>query len=306
VNSEGWWFLVVHMSLAETELTAAGGVPWRPSGAGFEIALVHRGNDDDWCLPTGRLQAGEHVLVGAHRYVARETGCDLVIGRRLPIRRLDTARGPTLVAYWTMRAAGSPSHRPDAVDRTSWVTPAEARQRLSHSADIEVIDAMGDPREATPVLLVRHASAGDPNSWPGDDWLRPLDEHGWRQAQALRHVLKLFGDTAVASVPNGRCLDTLAALAADLGVAIHHEPNLEETAYLANPHTGCNRIRALARPNGAWAVCSQGKVIPDVVARLATHDGLELNDAHARKGSLWALFFASERLTAADYYPDLL
>jgi len=40
-----------------------------------------------------------------------------------------------------------------------------------------------------PVILIRHASAGDRESWSGDDRLRPLDEKGWRQAEGLASAL---------------------------------------------------------------------------------------------------------------------
>jgi hypothetical protein len=38
---------------------------------------------------------------------------------------------------------------------------------------------------------------------------------------------------------------------------------------------------------------------------LADDVGLDLEERPAKKGSLWALFFAGGQLAAADYYPDL-
>lgn len=47
---------------------------------------------------------------------------------------------------------------------------------------------------------------------------------------------------------------------------------------------------------------SQGGDILDAVATLGAQDGLPLPPVKAKKGSVWAPFFASGRLTAADYY----
>jgi 8-oxo-dGTP diphosphatase len=165
---------------------------------------------------------------------------------------------------------------------------------------------MRDLRDTSLVAIVRHASAGDPDTWIGDDRDRPLDEQGRGQAEALRLVLKLFGVRQVASVPNVRCVDTVAGLAADLGVPVNKESRFEETAFAAQPLAGQTRLRHLAEAGGAWAVCSQGKVIPQLVAWLAAEDHVHLaDDPRAKKGSMWALFFQNARLTAADYYPDV-
>ena len=39
------------------------------------------------------------------------------------------------------------------------------------------------------VHLLRHAHAGDPERWTGDDSLRPLSEKGRRQAERLGRLL---------------------------------------------------------------------------------------------------------------------
>ncbi len=52
-------------------------------------------------------------------------------------------------------------------------------------------------------------------------------------------------------------------------------------------------------------LCSQGKVIPGLVAGLATASGLAPPKPPARKGSFWALSLVDGRLVAADYYRDV-
>ncbi len=62
------------------------------------------------------------------------------------------------------------------------------------------------------VILLRHASAGDRNSWTGDDCLRPLDKRGRAQALALRDRLRAHGVQHVFSSPYVRCMQTVAPL----------------------------------------------------------------------------------------------
>jgi 8-oxo-dGTP diphosphatase len=301
----GGWVVAVYPRFPESHvIAAAGGAAWRVGGDGVEVGLVHRPRYDDWSLPKGKLRADESTVVGAHREVAEEIGCEVVVGRRLPSRQYDTSRGPKTVAYWSMRVRAARPTASDEVDRVDWVGVTEARRRLTYPGDAAVLDALGDPRDTTTLLLVRHASAGDPERWSDDDTLRPLDEHGQRQARTLDRVLLLFGVTRVASVPNRRCRDTVAGLAAALGVSVVDEPALEENAYAGDRDTARRRVQALATADGTWALCSQGDVIPDLVQRLADADGLQLGEVRAKKGSAWALFFTEGRLVVADYYPD--
>ena len=46
---------------------AAGGVVWRERRDTRQVLLVHRPRYDDWSLPKGKLNAHEHVLLGARR-----------------------------------------------------------------------------------------------------------------------------------------------------------------------------------------------------------------------------------------------
>ncbi len=54
-------------------ILAAGGVLWRNKER-RELLLVHRSRYDDWCLPKGKLDAGESFEAAALREVAEETG----------------------------------------------------------------------------------------------------------------------------------------------------------------------------------------------------------------------------------------
>ena len=64
-----------------------------------------------------------------------------------------------------------------------------------------------------PLLLVRHASAGDRLAWEGDDRVRPLDKRGRRDAKELVAQLAAFEIEAILTSPFRRCVETVVPLA---------------------------------------------------------------------------------------------
>jgi 8-oxo-(d)GTP phosphatase len=81
-----------------------------------------------------------------------------------------------------------------------------------------------------PLLLVRHAWAGHSASWKGDDRVRPIDERGRRQAEALPTALAAFGIERLLSSPFLRCTESFEPLAAALGLPIEERDELADDA----------------------------------------------------------------------------
>ena len=79
-----------------------------------------------------------------------------------------------------------------------------------------------------PLLLLRHASAGDRLLWEGDDRKRPLDERGRRDARKLVERLAPFTIEAILTSPYLRCLETVQPLARALGLKIDVRDELGE------------------------------------------------------------------------------
>jgi 8-oxo-dGTP diphosphatase len=48
-------------------------------------------------------------------------------------------------------------------------------------------------------------------------------------------------------------------------------------------------------------ICSQGKVIPDLIAWWCDRDGVRPDRSRNRKGSTWVLSLADDTLIAADH-----
>ena len=76
------------------------------------------------------------------------------------------------------------------------------------------------------VLLVRHAWAGHADRWDGNDELRPLDDRGREQAQALVALLEPYEVERIVSSPATRCVDTVVPLAAARGLDVEERDEL--------------------------------------------------------------------------------
>ncbi|MGH3948965.1 MAG: NUDIX hydrolase [Pseudonocardiaceae bacterium] len=299
---------------------AAGAVLWRTEEDGrTQVAVVHRPRYDDWSLPKGKLDAGETVPAAAAREVGEETGFACVLGPFLT--RIDysvpASNGdgtvPKTVAFFSAHAGAGAFQPNSEVDDLRWLEPGKARARLSYPMDAGVLDAFtAIGTDLTTVLLVRHAKAGKREGWTGDDDLRPLSESGLRQAAALRRLVPLFGPDRVLSAPRLRCVQTVRAIADDLGTDIEHEPLFSEEAYWRDPAVGMARLLSIGSHGGTPVISSQGKVIPDVIGALALREGMALGRIPSKKGSIWLLSFAPDtdgtgpRLRAANYLPSPL
>jgi 8-oxo-dGTP diphosphatase len=302
----------VAAAVSDPVVRAAGAVLWRAAdgSTAVEVALVHRPRYDDWSLPKGKLDAGEHPLVAACREVVEETAVQPVIGPRLPTvsYQVPGGDGPVLkiVDYWAMRAiSGDQGFTPNQeVDALRWLPPAEARELLTYQHDRPVLDAFAAlPPVTGTILLIRHARAGSRKKWSGDDDLRPLDRRGRLQATQLAMALPCFRPTRILAADRVRCVQTVQPLADELGLSVEVEHVFSEHA--ADPEQTAARLRDLAEQGGVSAVCSQGGMIPEALARLAEADGLALHGIESKKGSVWVLSFRDSTLIAADYLPDL-
>lgn len=284
---------------------AAGAVLWRESAeGGLEIAVVHRPKYGDWSLPKGKLDPGETPLLAAVREVREETGLAARLGRYLGYVTypIPGHRKLKRVDYWAAEVAGGEFHANAEVDELGWYPLDRVMDQLSYPMDRQVVRTFTRlPADTATLILVRHAKAGHRHRFDGPDDQRPLEAAGQEQARALVPNLLTFGPAAVYSAPPVRCVDTVRPLADKLGVDIALEPTLSETAYTADPDAARKRATELVSAEQVRVVCSQGRVIPDLLDWWAERDGLKLPPARNRKGSAWVLSFTGKRLVAADH-----
>lgn len=289
--------------MADT-IRAAGAVLWRPAADGIEICVVHRPGLDDWSLPKGKLKKSEHSLVAAVREVLEETG---VRGRpqlRLPEVSYELPDGtPKTVDFWLMRAGDDPAAEvadADEVDTVTWLSPAQAVSRLSYPADAALVEhAAGLPPVTAITALVRHAHAGERKKWSGDDALRPIDRRGRAEADGLGVVLALVDPGRLFAATPLRCKQTLEPLADRLGLPIVIDSAFAEPGgpdeLPAKVKAAADRLAEL-RDGGTMAICSQGKVIPPLLASL--RGATDPAPFKTPKGSGWLLAWSGDDLSA--------
>ncbi len=283
---------------------AAGAVLWRRAddNAALEIAVIHRPRYDDWSLPKGKVDPGETTPVAAVREVFEETGSHSILGRRLTAVSYPIDLGVKKVYYWAARSTGGEFTPGSEVDELVWLPVADATKKLDYAQDRKVLRQFKkQPADMRTVLVVRHGTAGRKSRFSGDDTKRPLDKRGRAQAEALVGQLLAFGTTDVYATDRLRCHQTVEPLAAELGVPIRNEPTLNEESYAKNPKRGRQRILEIAATEGTPVICSQGKVIPDLIAWWCERDGVRPDGSRNHKGSTWVLSLSDGRLTAADH-----
>jgi 8-oxo-(d)GTP phosphatase len=285
-------------------------VVWRPcTDGGLEVAVAHRPRYDDWSLPKGKLDRGEHALPAAVREVREETGLEVVVGRRSVRTSYPVAEGVKRVDYWVMQAVGGVFEPNHEVDGLRWLEPAEAAELCTHEHDRAVVaDLMRDdvPRMPT-LLLIRHGHAGSRRDWDGPDDLRPLDGRGRREAARLAEVLPAFAPTTVMSARRTRCEETVAPLAERLGLPVEPLDELGEEEFAADPQAGLAVVERLLAPRpapGVAVVCSQGGAIPSVLLSLGVRWEGTRALPPAAKGSVWVLGGRPGALSA-DYFRDV-
>lgn len=134
---------------------SAGGVIYRRSSAGLEVALIATQSASRWGLPKGHVRRGETAEAAAVREIAEETGLNGRVERHLATIEYWFRAGPTrihkyvdlfLVAY----IDGIIVPQIAEVDDVQWFALNEALQLASFARERDVLE-----------LVYRIAEAGD-------------------------------------------------------------------------------------------------------------------------------------------------
>ena len=70
------------------------------------------------------------------------------------------------------------------------------------------------------------------------------------------------------------------------------EPTADRGGLRRQPKAARKRVLEIAKSDGTPAICSQGKVIPDLIAWWCDRDGVRPDKSRNRKGSTWVLSLA--------------
>ncbi len=275
----------------DPDVRAAGGAVLRAdSDRRLEVLLVHRPGHRDWTLPKGKVEPGEPDEDCALREVAEETGFACLLGPELGTTRYRDRRGrDKAVRYWVMTARDGKFRPNEEVDEIRWEPLAAAGRELSYVGDRAVLDGI-EPALRELVFLVRHARAGDRDRWSGDDRLRPIDERGRRQADAVVTPLAGYPVRRLVSSPYVRCVQTLEPLAARLSLPVEPDPALAEGE---SAEAALGLIERVGP--GPVVLCTHGDVMEALVGE----------GAPKKKGATWLLTRDGGAIRRLRYWPPL-
>ena len=284
---------------------------WRPAGTGSQVGLVHRPKYDDWSFPKGKLEPDEHVLLAAVREVAEETALQVTLGRRLPPVRYVNDGVPKRVDYWvaTVERALAGFEANSEIDEVAWLAASQASEQLSYSRDVETLaEFRAGPRQTAPLILVRHASAGNKSAWAGSDTSRPLDSRGTKDASMLASLLRCFGVCRVISAPAERCVATVRPYSAATGGVIEIESafDIVKGAGSGADESAVTVMARLAADSRPVIVCAHRENLPVLLKAACAALGAGSTGGKAmRKGEFVVLHRAEGELIVAErHHPN--
>ena len=252
---------------AQTAIRAAGVVLVRTVEGQEEFVVVHRPGRQDWSLPKGKIDPGEHVLAAAVRECDEETGYTPLLGAPLPMQSYSVNSRPKVVHYWRARVREEVGFAPDdEVDEVRWLPMSAAAEQLTYASEVRLVEAARRTPDTVPLIILRHTQAMKRSQFDGDiDAERPLSGKGRSQAKALIPLLDAFGVEEVHSSPSRRCHDTVRKLAKHLDASVQAEPALTEEAHQEDRLAAETRAIELALDPRAIVLCSHRPVLPTIL-----------------------------------------
>jgi 8-oxo-dGTP diphosphatase len=149
------------------------------------------------------------------------------------------------------------------------------------------------------IYLVRHAHAGQKQTWSGPDRRRPLSSHGHQEAAGLLIQLHQEPITRIVSSPALRCQQTVWPLARQRRLAVELDRRLDVDASAA-------QAAAMLDPGiGDAVLCTHGELIGQLLGRLRQAGSPIATDATWPKGSTWVLDPSADQIRGATYLPPL-
>lgn len=271
----------------------------------LEVCVVHRPKYDDWSWPKGKLEPNESHRHAAVREIEEETGFPVALGARLgeieyPLdqegQHSHQGRGRNVgtkhVAYWMAHiispeqvhqrsGAFGPVRKADRgeIDTALWMTVKQARHKLTHSLDRDILDLFVDRIEegalsSTTFLIVRHGKAESRKLWRGDETNRPITPRGASAAYALNRELACYNPTRLVTSPWIRCKETLQVFSWQTGLPMVNAQELTEDDFAADPqaswHFVQSQILCSLERHQALALCTHRPVIGGIFEQLRT------------------------------------
>jgi 8-oxo-dGTP diphosphatase len=135
------------------------------------------------------------------------------------------------------------------------------------------------------LYVIRHAKAGQ-----APDEQRSLEEAGQRQAERVADLLAERGVERILTSRYTRCVETVAPLAARLGLPLEHHDALAEESDLESAWA---LLESLAGTD--TVLCSHGNLISPMLDRVLRRGAHIDGEWVCHRGSIWCLHPTAER-----------
>ena len=290
-------------------IQAAGAVLWRrASNADLEIAIVHRPRYDDWSLPKGKVEPGESHIATGYREVQEETGYESIFGPEIGTVVYKLEGAPKEVRFWAAAATvqtGKPD--PQEVDLVEWLSPKEAKEKLTNKDDRAIVDFFLDfGTDTFPIILLRHAKALKRTDWDGDDGDRPLENRGQLQAKRLLPIYTPYNVTEIHTSDAQRCIETIDLLARSLNKVPIFSTDLSEYGFEMDREAPLDYVQDLMDRGVPAIVCSHNPIIPKVVKKLVGKKYFNSMDRELEPAQAIVLHCRAGEVIACDWIDEPL
>ena len=284
---------------------AAGAVLWRFGAKNrIEIALIHRPRYGDWSLPKGKLDANETMIGCAYREVMEETGHSAIFGPEIGDATYVVDGVTKLVKYWSAQAVGEPTGKPNPteVDQILWLSPAEARKKLTLADDQSIVDFFLEFGTGTTALvLLRHAKAIKREDWDGDDGDRPLGIVGQIQAKRLLSKYLPYAIKEVHSSDAMRCIETIEPMTRVLQMHPIFSTDLSEYRFAKDKEVALDYAQDSMIRNQNAIICSHNPILPKVLKKLIGKKNFKELDQKLEPAEAWVLHHRDGEIIAIDW-----
>ncbi|MBF8252396.1 MAG: 8-oxo-dGTP diphosphatase [Actinobacteria bacterium] len=284
---------------------AAGAVLWRfGAKKRVEIALIHRPRYGDWSLPKGKLDANETMIGCAYREVMEETGHAAIFGPEIGDATYVVDGVTKLVKYWSAQAVGEPTGKPNPteIDQILWLSPAEARKKLTLDDDRSIVDFFLEFGTGTTALvLLRHAKAIKREDWDGDDGDRPLGNVGQLQAKRLLSKYLPYAIKEVHSSDAMRCIETIEPMTRALQMHPIFSTDLSEYRFAKDKEVALDYAQDLMLRNQSAIICSHNPILPKVLKKLIGKKNFKELDQKLEPAEAWVLHHRDGEIIAIDW-----
>lgn len=277
---------------------AAGAVCWRISKKGkLKVLVVHRTQHKDVSLPKGKLDPGETLPETAVREIAEETGLVIALGVPLGVVEYVLPNGrDKAVYYWAGEVSDAAREQStfapnDEIKKLRWVTVEQAREVLSYTHDIDIVERFAELYEmgrarTFAIIALRHGKALAGDQWDGPDATRPLLPKGEKQAASVAPAVSAYHPQRLISSTAVRCVSTITPAARLTGLKVSQRDVISQDAYRSNGSAVREYVNHVLEARETTVLCSHGPVLPQIISAVAEQAGYTGNGELHRAAAL--------------------